>query len=128
MKTILKKLLDSLDEIADRHEELFDSNVRQSMSNAIMEGFIRQKKDYQLPSDFGMFSREGNDDIRHAIDEFIAAANKKADELKINTFHGRLDAVQDSSVRSIEGNDYDEFLGHSPSNFFDEAGNVTRTQ
>lgn len=128
MRDALKNLLDVLDEIANEHEELFDSDVRQNMRNAIMEGFVRHRLQYEIPSDFGMFSDEGNTAVHNAIAKYVANANENADELGIVAFHDRLNAVQDPSVRSSNGNDYDEFLGHSRSEFFDERGNVIRTQ
>ena len=128
MKDALKKLLDGLDEIGSKHEELFDSDVRQNMSNAIMEGFVRQRLQYEVPQDFGMFSEAGNTAVHDAIAEYVATANEKADELGLSAFHDRLNAVQDGSVGSINGNDYDDFLGHSRNEFFDELGNVIRTQ
>jgi hypothetical protein len=128
MRDVLKKLLDLLDEIGNEHEELFDSDVRQNMRNAIMEGFVRHRLQYEIPQDFGMFSDEGNTAVHKAIAEFVATANDKADELGISAFHDRLNVVQDESVCSGNGNDYDEFLGHSRGEFFDERGNVIRTQ
>src|SRR4051812_13305913 len=112
MKDALKTLLDLLDAIGIEHEELFDTDVRQNMSNAIMEGFVRHRLQYEITKDLGMFSEEGNTAVRNALTVYIAAANEKADELGLKTFHDRLNAVQDGSVRSVNGNDYDEFLGH----------------
>jgi hypothetical protein len=128
MRDALKKLLDRLDLIGSEHEELFDSDVRESMGDAIMEGFVRHRADYEVPDDFGMFSRKGNEAVRSAIPEFVTTANQRAQLLHQDTFHVRLSAVQDRSVRSDDGTDYDDFLGHSPPEFYDEAGNVTRTQ
>ncbi|WP_147274353.1 hypothetical protein [Bremerella cremea] len=128
MRDALKRLLNLLDEIGNEHEELFDSDVRQNIRNAIMEGFVRHRLKYEIPQDFGMFSEDGNTAVRNAISEYVATGNKKADELEIRTFHDRLNVMQDDSVCSVNGNDYEEFLGHSRGEFFDEVGNVIRTQ
>jgi hypothetical protein len=127
MKDTLKSLLDHLQTIGENHEELFDTDVRQNMSNAIVDGFVRHRHDYIVPDDFGMFSKEANRAVKAAIAQYIAAAIQKADEMELTGFHERLNAVQDSSVRSFGGNDYDEFLGHSPAEFFDQDGIVIRT-
>ena len=37
-------LLNRLEAIGKNHKELFDSDVRQEMSNAIMEGFVRASR------------------------------------------------------------------------------------
>jgi len=126
MKDILKNLLDRLEVIGEDHEELFDSDVRQNMSNAIVEGFVRHRQAYTVPDDFGMFSEEANEDVKSAIAQYITDASERAVEMGLHRFHDRLNGVQDGSVRSFGGNDYDEFLGHSPSEFFDESGNVIR--
>jgi len=127
LKDILKKLLDRLETIGENHEELFDSDVRENMGIAIMEGFVRRREDYTIPDDFGMFSKEGNEEVKSAIVQYITDARQKAEEDRINTFHDRLNALQDGTVRSLGGNDYDEFLGHTPPEFYDENGNVIRT-
>lgn len=129
MKEILRKMLDRLEAIGEDHEELFDTEVRQAMSNAILDGFVRLEKNqaYKLPEYFGMFSEKANEEVKATIAHFIAEAKRRADELKICRFHDRLNAVQDESVTSLGGNDYDEFLGHSPPEYFDETGSVIRT-
>ena len=128
MKALLKQLLDRLEEIAVEHEELFDSDVRQSMSNAILDGFVRNREGFEIPNEFGMFTSEGNSVVKTAIINYIGMANRKAENIGISSFHSRLSALQDDSVCSFDGNDYDEFLGHSQPEFFDEAGTVVRTQ
>ncbi len=128
MQEILKVLLDRLDEIGFEYEELFDSEVRQTMSKAIMNGFVRARNDCVIPSEFGMFTAKGNEAVKIAIVTFVEMATRKAEEMGLATFHGRLSALQDDSVHSVNGNDYDEFLGHSQPEFFDEAGTVIRTQ
>ena len=128
MKDTLKKLLDRLDEIGSEHRELFDSDVRQNMSNAIIDGFVRNRTGYEIPNDFGMFTDTGNTAVKTAIATFIEMAIRDAEKMRLTTFHARLSALQDDSVRSAEGNDYDEFLGHSQPEFFDDAGTVVRTQ
>jgi len=128
MKETLKELLDRLDEIGAEYEELFDSEVRQNMSNAIMNGFVRQRTGYEIPNEFGMFTDKANAAVKTAIANFIEMANREAEKMRLTTFHGRLSSLQDDSVRSTGGNDYDEFLGHSQPEFFDEAGTVIRTQ
>ena len=128
MKDILKKLLERLEAIGENHEELFDSEVRGRTGDAIMEGFVRHRHDYIIPDDLGMFSDESNADVKSAIARYISDANQRADELGLRGFHERLSAMQDGSVLSAGRNYYDEFLGHSRPEFFDENGNVIRTR
>jgi hypothetical protein len=128
MTSPLKVLLDRLDAIGDEHGELFDSDVREAMGNAIMEGFVRHQLDYAVPEDFCMFSEDGTAAVRDAIADFVSSANAQADGLNLKSFHDRLSFLQDDTVRSAAGNDYEEFLGHTPPEFYDEIGNVIRLQ
>jgi len=126
METILKKLLDQLEAIGNDHEELFDSDVRQNMSDAIFYGFIRGRSDFIIPDDLGMFSEEANKQVKFAITTFITDANHEAKQAGIHRFHDRLNAVQNNSVDSFGGLFYDDFLGHSRPELFDENGEVIR--
>ena len=128
MKDALRELLNSLDDIGADNEEIYDSDVRQLMSNAIMESFVRHRESYVIPDKFGMFSDTANAAVKKALTRFVDRANREAPSLSLNTFHARLEALQDNSVRNSNGKDYDEFLGHSESKFFDEFGNVIRMQ
>lgn len=128
MDDLLRKLLERLEAIAEDHEELYDSDVRQLMSNAIVDGFVRARNEHVIPDDFGMHSAQANAGVRSALDEFVFAANEKASELGIASFHGRLAVVQNGGVRTQQGNDYEDFFGHSRPELFDEFGNVFRTE
>lgn len=127
MREILVILLSRLDAIGEKHDELFDTDVRQNMSNAIMAGFVRRQQGYVIPDKMGMFSEQADADVVNVIAQYVAMANRRADELELKTFHDRLNALQDRSARSNRGNDYDEFLGHSPPEFFDASGIAIRT-
>ncbi len=126
MQEILKRLLVSLEKIGEHHEELFDSEVRERIGNAIMDGFIRRRPDSEVDNDFGLFSPEANEAVRSAIVAFLSEANRVCEGIEFNSFHDRLNAVQDAGVRTNAGNDYDEFFGHTPPEFYDENGNVIR--
>jgi hypothetical protein len=123
---LLFKLLLRIEEIGNIHEELFDSDVRQAMGDAVFYGFIRPLAGYQLPDDFGMFSASANQQVRTAISEYVDSANRRADELGLSTFHQRLAAFQNRSVRtpSERWNDFDEFFGYTNPDSYDENGTV----
>ena len=85
MEEILRMLLNRLEAIGKDYEELFDSDVRQKMSNAIMEGFVRAKPGFVLPREFGLFTPEANAAVRTALAEYIAAAVKEGNRWAITT-------------------------------------------
>lgn len=126
MEAELRKLLERLEEIGEEHHELFDSDVRQVMGNALVDDLARQKPGYVLPATFGMYSDEADEKVRAAIQSFLDAAKPLAEQQELRTFHQRLAAIQNSAVRTDEGNDFDEFFGTSNPTFFNEAGEVIR--
>lgn len=129
MKVTLLDLLESLETIGNSYGELYDSEVRERMGVAIMEAFVRQRADYVIPDDLGMFSEPANRVVHSAIQRYIVDANRKAKSLGLLSFYDRLNALQDSSVQTANGrNDYEEFLGHTPPEFHDTVGNVIRFQ
>jgi hypothetical protein len=113
MKQALKQLIDDLDAIFEEHEELGDTDVREQMAMAIHQAFIAPQPDYALAKTFGMFSEEGNSSVREALDAFLEDPDVVAAKESLGTPQDRLDAFQDISVESDEGNTYDEYFGYT---------------
>jgi hypothetical protein len=113
MKNALKRLLDDLDEIYERHEEVGDTDVREQMRAAIHKGFIMPEASYVVPSWFGMFSWSGNRRVREAIARFLADPELATASKACETPRARLDWFQDGDVRSSTGKAFDEFFGYS---------------
>jgi hypothetical protein len=109
MKTALRHALNQLDAIAEEHEEVNDTDVREQIAEAIYHGFIVQTSSYALPNEFGMFHPAGDAAVRAVLAEFLSAACSAG----ISTPQKRLAALQDVSVLSDAGNAYDEYFGHS---------------
>lgn len=125
MDELLRELLNALDIIGQDHEEIYDSDCRQLLGNAVFHSFIRPKGNCQCPENFGLFSESANQQVKIVLTNYIRKASQLAQELGLNTFHQRLAAFQNSEVQSdIERNDYDEFFGWSNPEQFDEEGNV----
>ena len=55
MQALLLQLLNDLEDIGDVHEDLFDSEVRERIDNAVMDGFVRVVADYDVRTDPGLF-------------------------------------------------------------------------
>ncbi|MBM83650.1 MAG: hypothetical protein CMJ78_24085 [Planctomycetaceae bacterium] len=124
MEPILLELLRALKAIGDAHEELYDTEVRECIGIAIMEGFVRAKPDYLVPVDLGLADTAANGCVREAITNYITVANAIAAEMQITTFHDRLAAFQNGLVRVNQGRDYEDFFGHTPPEWYDTDGNV----
>jgi len=124
IRECLLRLLTDFERIGDVHEELFDSEVREQAGNALMAAFVRRASDYEMPATLGMFSDGANDLLRCAIIQFFDCAIPICDAERIIRFHDRLKLLQDDNVRTERGNDYDEFIGHTPPDWYDADGNV----
>ena len=123
MKKLLRQLLNRLERIGETHEEVFDTDVREAMAEAVFRGFIKPERGFALPDDFAMFQPEGNRAVREALVEYITAANARAAGLGLTAFADRLAAFQDGSVESKAGSYYDDFFGWADPDQFDEQGN-----
>jgi hypothetical protein len=126
MERLILELLERLEAIGEQHEELFDSEVRESMDKAVGAGFLRPETGYVLPDTFGMYSREGDQQVREALAWFLAAAAKSAVAEGLNTFQKRLAAFQNHEVQTAQKNDFNDFFGWANPDHFDEAGQVVR--
>jgi len=126
---VLLRLLEKMEVIGQQHEELFDSEVRERMGIAIMDGFVRRQHGYQIPDDLGMASEEANHAVQSSVKDYIDGANAEAELLGITKFHDRLTAFQNGGVRTAQGRrDYEDFFGHTPPEFYAANGTVLRTQ
>ena len=126
METILLELLRRLERLGDAHGELYDSEAREQIGDIVMDGFVRRKPGFTMPSRLGMRSEDADHELRQALDSYIEDANKLADEIGLSSFHDRLAAFQNRAVRTNPAIDvgYEELFWHTPPDWYDEAGNI----
>jgi hypothetical protein len=110
---ILRSLLDDLDKVSNESDEIFDTDVRERMWDAVEKAFINPRPGYLLPSEFGMFTQLGNARVREALRRFIQRASAWAERNRVKSRESRLASFQDSAVASRKGSHYDDFFGHS---------------
>jgi hypothetical protein len=122
MQAILRRLLDRLDAIAEQHGEVSDTAVRYAMSDAVFDGFLRPISGFALPDRYAMFSDEGDLLVKRALAEFLPAANHRAAEAGLSTFHERLCALEDWDVLSAGGSYFDDYLGWAEPEDYDASG------
>jgi hypothetical protein len=116
--------LSQLDGVAAAHEEVFDSDVRDNMAMAILHAFIKPTASYWVQEDLGMYSKEGNEKVKAALEDYINKMLVWANERSYD-FHSRLDAFQDYSVKvGKHQRPYSSFFGHFLTEQFDKHGNV----
>jgi len=124
MQAILRRLLDRLDAVAERHDEVGDTEVREAMSAAVLDGFLRPVPGFVLPDRYAMFSDDGDRSVRQALAEFLPAAGRHAAEAGLASFHERLSAFQDGDVRSAAGSFFDDYFGWANPKDYDADGAV----
>ena len=113
MKKALKALLNALDAIAEDHEEVTDTDVRERMRDVVENMLLEPAPGYVVPDEFGMFEPDGNARVMAALLKFVAAAKAEAAGLK--TRADRLRAFQDEKLTSRDGNYYDDYFGYDDS-------------
>ena len=108
----LAGFLDALEEVASEHPELFDTDVRERMWEAVEHRYLRLESSYEIPRDLGMSTKDGNARLRAVLEHHLKDLVTIADALKLDTEDKRRQSLLDSEVRSQqEGLTYDAFLG-----------------
>ena len=117
----LKRLLDALDVIAEKDDDLTDTDVRERMYEAVYNGFIVQTPGYTLPSYYSLYKvKECNEMVRQALADFVSAACKSGSA----TPEQRFAEFQDDTVLSDGGNDYNCYFGSADN--LDQLARLTR--
>lgn len=112
MKDILLELLDTLEKIGSTHGEIYDTEVREQMFDAVYQGFIAPQPNYLLPERFGLYDAEANQLVRAALTKYIAGANEAAEAKGLVSPSARLAEFQKAGVYTTnEGQSGDEFFG-----------------
>jgi hypothetical protein len=112
IKKALRQLLSAFDKIYAKHEELGDSDVRDRVSDAIQNAFIKPAPKYKLPFNFGMFSEEANKMVQTAVQRFLEHPQVVAGRKSLKTAEERLKAFQDFDVETSEGTNVFEYFGY----------------
>lgn len=123
MKVLLRQLLEKLESVGDHHEEVFDTDVREKLADAVAYGFLKPIEGFEIPTDYAMYSASGNAAVQDVIAWFIPLANERARALGLDSFHKRLNAFQDDNVETERQSTYDEFFGWAKPDEYDEDGN-----
>jgi hypothetical protein len=110
MKALLKKLLDSLDSIAETHGELNDTDVCEALADTLDNAFIHQTSGYVLPTSLGMFTPAADALVHTALSQFLSAALAIG---RLRSAQQRRYAFQDSSIVTAAGHTYRDYFGHA---------------
>lgn len=105
-------LLEQLEGISNEHEEVTDTDVRESMHLALSWYFVWAQERTRFPRSFGMFSAEGDRLVGDAILQFLDAAEESGELSSMPVGQARLDVLQADNAVTANGMLYDEFIGH----------------
>ena len=112
MKTALTQLLFALDRVQDVHGEVCDTVVRDVLRRVITEAFVLPKPSFVMPSAFGLYSADGNAEVRAALGCFLSHPEVQRARASLSP-EERLVAFEDISVKSDRGHTYDCFFSHA---------------
>ena len=106
-------LREELGHIADEHDELFDTDVRERIHEAADRRVVKAEPGYQVPTELGMFSPEGNERVRAALEVHLQRIAEVFDAFGLETEAERRRSFFNPKVRSDEGGYHvDDFFGH----------------
>jgi hypothetical protein len=108
----LGALLDALEQIGEAHPEFYDTDVRERIWNVVERRYVRLEHDYAIPEDLGLYSEDGNRELRAALEHHLRTLAVEAEARGLGTQAARLGALQDPAVTSRQqGLTYDALLG-----------------
>jgi hypothetical protein len=105
-------LFEQLEQIANEHEELTDTDVREAMHLTLNCYFVWALDRSQFPRTFGMFSAEGDALVERALRQFLEIAEQSGELSRVPVGQVRLDILQADDIATKGGMQYDEFFGH----------------
>ena len=109
----LAALLDDLDDLAQRHPEVLDTDVREQLREVIEEGYLRLSPAYEVPPELGMFTPEGTASLRSLLARHVPALAAAAKAQDASSEEARLRLFEDRAVTSRRGSTFDTYFGAS---------------
>lgn len=113
LKKAITDFYNQLEELADMHEELTDTDVREALALTLNYFFVWGKPLDRLPVRYYMFSKEGDRALGDAVFDFLHKAAAIAAREGVPNGQSRHEALQDFSVVTRQGNTFDLFIGSS---------------
>lgn len=111
MRRIILEFLRELREIERRYGQIADTDVREALHEAIMEGYVERRENFSLPPSFEMLSERGDALVRGAVGRFLDAANEESERLGCPEPRDRLLLLRRAEVpRPERTGSYDDFM------------------
>ena len=111
IKELVKRFYIDLELLSNQYEELMDTDVRESLHMVLNYYFVWGGRMPNFPISYGMFSLEGDNALSEVVNNFITASLQIINNVPVGK--ERLALIQDLDIKTPNGNQYDEFIGHS---------------
>jgi hypothetical protein len=119
-ETVYLNFLNTLEEIAETHDELTDTDVRERLRVTINYYFVwNNALDATFPQKYAMFSAEGDALIAQATRTFIEQAQQATVHVAVG--NPRNDLLENSDVETTQGESFDAFIGSTDEALEEEA-------
>ncbi len=109
----IRTLFCELEKVADSHDELTDTDVREALHMSLNRFFVWGKPLDRLPTSYGMFSREGDEAVARAVSNFLFSVNSIPELSVTQLGQSRLNRLQNPNIFTPNGCQYDYFIGHA---------------
>jgi hypothetical protein len=107
-----KQFLTELEQIAEEHDELTDTDVRERLHEVINYYFIWGNPiEADFPKRYALFSARGDKKVHAVVKSFITEAVLLAQQEGLEVGEARNNVLENEEAVTENGTGYDEFLG-----------------
>jgi hypothetical protein len=107
----LKTLMETLEALGHEYSEIYDTDIREHLFDAVRRAFIKPEAGYVVPDAYGLFDENGNCRVKAALEQYVSAAKLYAEQEGLNYPIDRLAAFQNLNVFTDEEQYPDDFFG-----------------
>jgi hypothetical protein len=112
LQNTVARLYSRLEELSEEYEELTDTDVREALHETLNYYFIWAKPCDHLPCNYAMFTEDGDRAVAEVVTEFLKKATALATQHGIPVGRDRLAILQDETIETPRGEQYDLFIGY----------------
>ena len=108
----ITNLYSDLETVMKEHDELMDTDVRESIHYVLTYYFVWGNEQLNLPISYCMFSEKGDKALAAIIKRFLESINLIEGLKGIPHGQKRLDFLQNPNLKTAEGRQFDDFIGY----------------
>jgi hypothetical protein len=104
-------LLENLEQLADDHGEVYDTDVRERMWAVVNQILIKQSAPVDVPDDLGMFTPEANQRLKQILQFNLQRLREVFEIFGLDTEQKRLASFFNQRLQTERGHHVDDFFG-----------------